>query len=400
METALASTGFRDIALTDVATGKRIATFKEPGIVSSMAFSPDGTVLATGGSKVSLLDAATLQELPGLKSDTEVVGRVAFSPDGKLLASADRTVQLWEMATKKEITSLQQDRWISCMAFSPNGQMLATGTDRGVKLWDVGQRRTPAAFHGFNAESLVWSPDGKMLAVGEQNGTITLWNVPTVEPQAILEGHRWRISGLAFLPDGHTLVSASSRDKTIKLWDVADHLISSPFKNHIRITKSNKVKQLKLMVSVPRETAVDQPVDMLITLTNQGPEEIMLGRGNDSDNCTIQVLDSKKRACPLTPLGKQMMGRDGIDLSLHSGAPLKQGEFHTWIDLVKYFQLKPGKYTISVVVELNLHTHPFKIAVEDVEFEIIPTYSALYESSPFVKDNRAAKGKKNKVNYF
>ena len=72
------------------------------GWVAAVAFSPDGTILATGShdQTIKLWDAATGRELATLRGHTGNVYTVAFSPDGSLLASGslDGTVRLWDMA--------------------------------------------------------------------------------------------------------------------------------------------------------------------------------------------------------------------------------------------------------------------------------------------------------------
>src|SRR4051812_18099697 len=105
------------LALAVLASGAAVlaegpAEFKgHTGLVYSVAFSPDGKVLATGSfdNTVKLWDFATGKELHTLKGHTNQVYCVAFSPDGNLLASAsqDKTVRLWNPKDGKFLRELK-----------------------------------------------------------------------------------------------------------------------------------------------------------------------------------------------------------------------------------------------------------------------------------------------------
>lgn len=69
--------------------------------------------------------------------------------------------------------------------------------------------------------SMSIAPDGKSLATASSNGSIRIWNIATGITIALLEGHRDKISNLAFSPDAQLLASASW-DGTVRIWDVAE----------------------------------------------------------------------------------------------------------------------------------------------------------------------------------
>ena len=113
------------------------------GPVRSVAFSPDGRLLASGSldGTAKLWDVASGRELRTLSGHSGEVYSVAFSPDGRVLASGgyDETVKLWDVASGRELRTLSgRSGKVTSVAFSPDGRVLASGSDYNtVKLWDV-----------------------------------------------------------------------------------------------------------------------------------------------------------------------------------------------------------------------------------------------------------------------
>ena len=195
------------------------------GTVNTVAFSPDGKMLASGSddNTVRLWAVADGREVARLVGHEHRITSVAFSPDGNVLASAswDETVSLWDIADGREEARLVgHERSITSVAFSPDCKMLASASwDKTVRLWDIADGREKARLIGHKGEvnAVAFSPDGKTLASGSNDKSVRLWDVDDGHETARLMGHKGEVTAVTFSPDGKTLASGSA-DKTVRLW--------------------------------------------------------------------------------------------------------------------------------------------------------------------------------------
>jgi WD40 repeat protein len=201
--------------------------------IASVAFSPDGKTLASGGwdGSIRLWDVATGNETAKAHAQSGGVLCVAFSPDGKRIVFGGSRVEIWDITMGKTTTAMDGRYAAMSAAFSPDGKSLAVGTPSAgeVILWDLAARKVAASltYEGTYPDdvdpvcSVVFSPNGKTLAFGHlDNGEMMLWDVAaSKKPAASLGQAGTPILAVAFSPDGRTLVSGGKGGR-VKLWDV------------------------------------------------------------------------------------------------------------------------------------------------------------------------------------
>lgn len=196
--------------------------------IQSVAFSPNNQLLATGSRDrlIKLWDAETGRELQALKGHTSEVRAVAFSPDGQWLVSAahDLTVRLWRVATGRQVEILRGHTMpVTAAAFSPDGRFIASGSwDKTIRLWDAMTAHVIRSMTGHTkgVASLAISPDGRLLASGGEDATVRLWEVSSGRELNCFTGHGNSVTSVAFSPDGE-LLAAGCLGQIVMVWKLA-----------------------------------------------------------------------------------------------------------------------------------------------------------------------------------
>jgi WD40 repeat protein len=271
------ATGFwqgKDIVILDAATLKEVVVLGAPGrkandrptgaggfqLVRSdadskeaLAWSPDGTKLATADGKGKIWDAGTGKLLTVLDGGNDhPIGSITFSPDGRrvITTSAGRSLsgggpepvaeattidgrrelipnpkcsaRVWDAATAKQVAVLQGHAGeVTVAVFSPDAKRVVTASqDRTARVWDgaSGKELFPLSGHKGEVCCAVFSPDGQRVLTGGEDKTARVWDAGSGKELFVLVGHEEPVTSVAFSPDGQ-LALTTSQDGTARLWD-------------------------------------------------------------------------------------------------------------------------------------------------------------------------------------
>ncbi|MGW6728119.1 toll/interleukin-1 receptor domain-containing protein [Nocardia sp. NPDC055029] len=234
-------TGGFEMRLWDATTGTPIYRVFEPQpLALRAAFGPDGSRIAgtTPDGAVQIWDAETGRSAaPPLTGHQGVVHSVAFAPDGRSVATGgqDGTIRWWDVASGRGEVFTGHDGAVHSVAFSPDGRYIVSGgEDTTVRIWNVENPTNPPETlrrHSLPVNTVAWSPDGRRIASGsagsvkaaeaepELGAALLLWDADTRQPLGTpLVGHEGGVNAVAFSPDSTRLASGAT-DNSIRLWN-------------------------------------------------------------------------------------------------------------------------------------------------------------------------------------
>jgi WD40 repeat protein len=234
-----------DVHVYDATNGREVLVLKgHTGRVNAIEFDSGGLTLATAGSvdgTARVWDAASGDELARVDlagSQSDAAGQcplyrnsltqafdVAFSPDGTMFATGGwggpSSTVVWDAASgvRQRVLAPKQDQWGRSVDFSANGRLVAGEGWNDVFVSSGEDAGIIARIREQQVTALAFSPNGRRLATGSLDGDLKLWETQTGRQLDSLSGNLGQVLDLAFSPDGARLATSSS-DGTVRLWDV------------------------------------------------------------------------------------------------------------------------------------------------------------------------------------
>jgi len=335
-----------DSVLRAVAGEPHFSSILRRGFTTAIAFSPDGTKLASAHAatyEVLLWDLTNsgsqpivLPDYPSHTTigDDEFAGyafALTFSPDGKTLtaANADGAIGQWDLDNPQApfVELPVQTGGVWSLAYSPDGRWLAMGNklDDAFTVWDLSQPDTPPVLVNdpqpaapgsgpriqiVGGVPVAFSPDSSTLATGSLEGIIRLWRPGEfTAPVASLRGHEGGMLALAFSNNGKHLAS-SGQDTTIRLWNLEEPLLapvtleskSAPvssldFNANDNILVSASANSLKLwQVNEPEEPPVQMTIGLFFQAMFSPDGKHLASAGAGHDHLTLWDMEPRGRS--------------------------------------------------------------------------------------------------------
>ena len=224
-----------NLLLIDASGGQILHQYAQD--VTSAAFSPDGTTIASGSfgghNNLIVWNAKTGQKLFDLIGHPAGVNALAFSPDGTTIVSGSRdnhnNLIVWDAKTGQKLLDLiGHPTDVTSVGFSPDGTKIVSGAwgdQNNLIVWDAktGQKLLDLIGHPAEINSVAFSPNGTTIASGSRGNrnNLIVWDAKTGQKLLDLIGHPTEVTSVGCSPDGTKLVSGSAENQNnLLVWDL------------------------------------------------------------------------------------------------------------------------------------------------------------------------------------
>jgi WD40 repeat protein/serine/threonine protein kinase len=230
----------KTVRIVDSRSGKLIRTFRGDRKVWCVAFSPDGSLIAAGSGteaergsgSVKIWEVASGRE----RSPVSRHGArsLAFSPNGARLATGgiDQAVKIWDVASAQEILTLRGHAdWVFGVDFTPDGHRLVSASaDRTMRVWDAtpwseaekfGDDTVTLRGHTDAVNAVAFHPKKPELATASTDGTVKIWNTQTWRELRTVRSGGTVVWDVAFAPGGDRLAIIADQSRAVVLVDAA-----------------------------------------------------------------------------------------------------------------------------------------------------------------------------------
>ncbi|MFQ5636872.1 MAG: hypothetical protein ACE5IR_02620 [bacterium] len=199
------------------------------GPVNSLAFTPNGALLATGSADntIKIWNTETGEMLRTLSAHEADIFSIALSPNGRTLASAgyDAKLILWDMVQGEILNTIDgHEQPVVSIAISPDGQLVATASrDPVVRVWDISDGRLifSLAGHYGQVREVAFSPDGRWLASSGDDGTVRIWDLANGTLFRSLKTHKAEVTCVVF-SSNYQFLASGSNDSSVHIWNTAN----------------------------------------------------------------------------------------------------------------------------------------------------------------------------------
>jgi WD40 repeat protein len=274
--------------------------------IRSMAFSSDGTMLATAGNDqtVRIWNVAKRELIAAFSGHFQSIGTLSFSADGTYLASGsdDGVIHVWNLLDKRSIWTIRaHEGAVRCVMFSDtaNNELYASGDDARIRAWrlsDVGtSERTLDLPIQRVAQCLALSQDGKMLAAGSadaRDGSVMLWDNESETPKEIYR-HSEFVVAIRFSSNGKNRIISSGHEGSIRIW-------STRWEKELKAIQNSRINVASFVTGASAIATVTDDEPIVIRDVRSGAEVCQLNGNAQRPTAVAMSPDGKQLAAACT----------------------------------------------------------------------------------------------------